>query len=228
MFERYNEKARRAIFFARAEASELGCEQIEADFLLLGIARESPSLAVHWLGANYGELRETADRLYARGKEIPTSVDMPLSNLSKRVLAYAGEEAERLTHKWIGTEHLFLGLLREPDTLAAKMLAARGGDITAVRASVAADEEPDKSTARVPAPASLGTVRVSLQEEDKTIALAMWRGRIPGIGEAVTIPDDAGDEVTYRIRDVIWHAKGEPTPILIVAEISIKVQRENP
>jgi hypothetical protein len=57
---------------------------------------------------------------------VSTSVDLPLSNESKRVLAYAAEEAERLAHKHIGTEHLFLGLLREKKSLAAQLLSERG------------------------------------------------------------------------------------------------------
>ena len=61
-------------------------------------------------------------------EKIATSVDLPFSNESKRVLAYAAEEAERLGHKHIGTEHLLLGLLREEKCLAAQILQERGAE----------------------------------------------------------------------------------------------------
>ena len=66
-----------------------------------------------------------------------TSVDLPLSNEGKRVLAYAAEEAERLSHKHIGTEHLFLGLLREEKCFAAELLRERGVTLSTVREELA-------------------------------------------------------------------------------------------
>ena len=66
-------------------------------------------------------------------EKISTSVDLPISNECKRVLAYAAEEAERLSHKHIGTEHLLLGLLREENFFAAQLLQERGLQLPAVR-----------------------------------------------------------------------------------------------
>jgi ATP-dependent Clp protease ATP-binding subunit ClpA len=70
---------------------------------------------------------------------VPTSIDLPLSTESKRVLAYAAEEAEMLNHGWIGTEHLFLGLLREESGLAATILRERGLKLESLREELARD-----------------------------------------------------------------------------------------
>ena len=124
MFERYTEKARRVIFFARYEASHYGSPYIETEHLLLGLLREDHPLARKVLGSAGPPSEPSIESIKRKisdrgmlGKESPTSVDLPLSNESKRVLAYAAEEAERLAHKHIGTEHLLLGLLREKNLL---------------------------------------------------------------------------------------------------------------
>lgn len=124
MFERYTEKARRVIFFARHEASEFGATYIETEHLLLGLLREDKALAHRFLDA-IGDKASIRKQVRARTparEKVSTSVDIPLSHECKRVLAYASEEAERLVHQHIGTEHLFLGLLREEKSFAAALL----------------------------------------------------------------------------------------------------------
>lgn len=135
MFERYTEKARRTIFYARYEASQFGSPQIEPEHLLLGLLRENQPLPegsqrpdVSWaLLVRHKEL--IRKRIYVHTTiraQVPTSVDLPLSKECQRVLAYAAQEAERLSHKHIGIEHLLLGLLREQDCFATKVLNERG------------------------------------------------------------------------------------------------------
>src|SRR5262249_40921284 len=101
MFERYTEKARRVIFFARYEASQFASPYIETEHLLLGLVREDKALALRFLrGAEFESLRGQIEAKSPAGnKPISTSVDLPLSNECKRVLAYAAEEAVRLSHK---------------------------------------------------------------------------------------------------------------------------------
>ena len=139
MFERYTEKARRTIFFARYEASQFGCPYIETEHLLLGVLREDKELAHRFLRdvAAVEEIRRQIESATTVGEKISTSVDLPLSNESKRVLAYAAEEAERLAHKHIGSEHLLLGLLREEKSFAAAILHERGVRISFVREALA-------------------------------------------------------------------------------------------
>src|SRR6516164_7148372 len=106
MFERYTEKARRVIFFARYEASQFGSPYIETEHLLLGVLREDKALTHRFLSDTPAEsLRRQIEAATTKGEHIATSVDLPLSNEGKRALAYAAEEAERLSHRHIGTEH---------------------------------------------------------------------------------------------------------------------------
>jgi ATP-dependent Clp protease ATP-binding subunit ClpA len=134
MFERYNEKARRVIFFARYEASQLGATQIEAEHILLGLIREDRKLAIRFLPhADVESIRKDIEgHTIARGP-ISTDIDLPLSNESKRVLSFAAEESEKLRHRHIGTEHLLLGLLREEDSMAGKILLGLGLRISDMR-----------------------------------------------------------------------------------------------
>ncbi|MGD0922363.1 MAG: ATP-dependent Clp protease ATP-binding subunit [Terriglobia bacterium] len=135
MFERYTEKARRVIFFARYEASQFGSPYIETEHLLLGLLREDKALTNRFLRshASIESIRKQVEGRTTIREKVSTSVDLPLSQECKRVLAYSAEEAERLTHKHIGTEHLLLGLLREDKSFAAEILHERGLRLPALR-----------------------------------------------------------------------------------------------
>jgi ATP-dependent Clp protease ATP-binding subunit ClpC len=139
MFERYTEKARRVIFFARYEASQFGSPYIETEHLLLGLLREDKALTNRFLRshASVESIRKQIEGHTTIREKVSTSVDLPLSNECKRVLAYAAEEAERLSHRHIGTEHLLLGLLREEKCFAAEILHERGLRLSAVREELA-------------------------------------------------------------------------------------------
>ncbi len=98
MFERYTEKARRTIFFTRYEASQFGSLYIETEHILLGLLRENREL-VRLLPQGSGEsIRKQIEAHTTFFEKVSTSVDLKLSNESKRVLAYGAEEAERLAH----------------------------------------------------------------------------------------------------------------------------------
>jgi catechol 2,3-dioxygenase-like lactoylglutathione lyase family enzyme len=144
MFERFNEKARRTIFFARYEASQFGSPEIEAEYILLGLLREDRALSARFLPSlNTTEgLHREIERHRRPGEKIPTFVDLPLSNECKQVLAHAAEESERLGHGHIGPEHLLLGILREEQSFAAKLLQRNGVDIQAVRKAIAESQLP--------------------------------------------------------------------------------------
>jgi len=138
MFERYTEKARRTIFFARYEASQFGSPQIESEHVLLGLLRENKALAgqVSRPGESWESIRKQIEAHTTVREEISTAVDLPMSGECQRILVHAAEEAERLSHNFIGTEHLLLGLLREPDCFAAKLLHERGVVLENARARV--------------------------------------------------------------------------------------------
>ena len=138
MFERYTEKARRVIFFARYEASQFGSPYIETEHLLLGLLREDKALALRFLGITSSEsIRKQIEAHTIVRDKIPTSVDLPLSHEGKRVLVYGAEEAKRLDLEHIDTEHLLLGLLREEKSFAAAILHERGLQFARVRDKVA-------------------------------------------------------------------------------------------
>ncbi len=139
MFERYTEKARRVIFFARYEASQFGAPAIEPEHLLLGLLREDKSLTTRFLvraQSSVDAIRKEVEGRSALREKISASVELPLSATTRRVLAYAHEESDRLQHRHIGTEHLLLGLLREEHSVAAEILLERGLRISAVREEV--------------------------------------------------------------------------------------------
>src|SRR4030081_2632799 len=138
MFERYTEKARRVIFFARYEASQFGSPYIETEHLLLGLLREDKALANRFLRSHAAieSIRKQIEAHTTIREKVSTSVDLLLSHECKGVLAYGAEEAERLSHKHIGTEHLLLGLLREEKCFAAEILHERGLRLSQVREEI--------------------------------------------------------------------------------------------
>src|SRR5438045_6990864 len=140
MFERDTEKARRVIFFARYEASLMGAPAIEPEHLLLGLMREDKTLTGRFFpraSVNIEAIRKEIEGRTLLREKISTSVELPLAPETKRVLAYAHEESDRLQHRHIGTEHLLLGLLREERSMAAEILFERGLRLAAVREEVA-------------------------------------------------------------------------------------------
>ena len=139
MFERYTERARRVIFFARYEASQLGSNSIETEHLLLGLIREGKGLTSRLFSKS--QLSMEGIRKEIEGKnvfqeKVSTSVDIPLSDESKRVLGFSSEEAERMLHNYIGTEHILLGLLREEGSVAATILLEKGMRLGVTREEV--------------------------------------------------------------------------------------------
>jgi ATP-dependent Clp protease ATP-binding subunit ClpC len=153
VFERYTEKARRVIFFARYEASQTGSRHIETEHLLLGIFRED-----HTFGARVGlpaiEAFRKQVEAAAVGEKIATSVDLPLSHESKRVLAYAAEECEEMRHKHIEVGHLVLGLLRLGEGTAVTFLKENGIQLESYREIVRSVE-----TTTEPAPVRRSPMR---------------------------------------------------------------------
>jgi quercetin dioxygenase-like cupin family protein len=139
MFERYTEQARRALFFARYEASQLGQRSIETEHLLLGLIREGkgmPGAILDRAHVPVEDLRREIEGRLPFQEKVATSVEIPFSSVTKRALQFAAEEADRLLHNHIGTEHLLLGLLREEQSVAAAVLMSRGLRLETVRESL--------------------------------------------------------------------------------------------
>src|ERR1700688_1066585 len=139
MFERYTERARRVLFFARYEASKLGSISIETEHLLLGLIREGKGLTSRIFARSHLSLENIRKEIEGRTvfrEKVSTSVEIPFSAETKRVLQFAAEEADRLLHNYIGTEHLLLGILREERCVAASILMEKGVRLNAVREDI--------------------------------------------------------------------------------------------
>jgi ATP-dependent Clp protease ATP-binding subunit ClpC len=141
MFERFNEKARRVVFFARYEASQYGSSYIETEHLLLGLWREDFNIrtVLKDISADSedSEIRREIERQIVRDDRFPTTVEVPLSAESKAVLLFAAEETERLGQRYVGTEHVLLGLLRVKNSLGARVARARGVEAEDLRKRLA-------------------------------------------------------------------------------------------
>jgi len=143
MFERFTEKARRVVFFARYEASQYGSSYIDTEHLLLGLWREDPAIRALLRDTQMdSEVRNEVERSIERGKPLPTSMEIPLSADGKKVLLFAAEEADRLGQRHVGTEHMLLGLLRVKDSVGARIARGRGVLIDEFRERLAKAPQP--------------------------------------------------------------------------------------
>lgn len=135
MFERYTERARRVIFFARYEASQYGSRYIETEHLLLGIIRERHH-TLHKLFPGQtnveSQIREEIERKSRRGERFPTSVEIPLTVECRKILQLAADVSDRLEHREINPEHLLIAILSMETCLATKILSARGLNVSRV------------------------------------------------------------------------------------------------
>lgn len=139
MFERFTEAARRALFFARYEASQMGGTSIEPDHLILGLIRKSKGLVPQILALSQispDAIRAEIKRRPVSKEKISTSVEIPFAAGANRALLYAAEEADRLMHDYIGTEHVLLGLLREEASGAPSILTMHGLRLNDVRNTI--------------------------------------------------------------------------------------------
>ena len=139
MFERYTEKARRAVFFARFEASQYGSEFIEPEHLLLGLLRENaPEFKASYFRESIAisDIRAELEKGMEKHPRTSTSIEILLADDSKRVLILAAEEAAILSHPLIGPDHMLLGLLRVEDCRAAQVLRGKGIELGNVRDTV--------------------------------------------------------------------------------------------
>lgn len=138
MFGKFTEKAQKALVLAQEEARRLNYNYVGTEQLLLGLIREGDGIAAKALGkigVNLEDVRNTVEDIIGRGDDSP-SEQVAFTPRVKKVLELSYDEARRLGHNYIGTEHLLLGLLREGEGVAAQVLESLGADIDGVRAHV--------------------------------------------------------------------------------------------
>jgi hypothetical protein len=227
MFERYTEKARRSIFFARYEASQAGSPVIATEHLLLGVLRENRELQ----GCLQIDTEKLAERLRTPivREKVPTAVDLPLDDICKRALAHAAEEADRLNHRHIGSEHLLLGIMREERGRAAQVLRKMGAPTVAeVRLAIVAsppkqETEPPAVEPKMPLPITVVFVD---EESGRELSVSPRFLGMPRIGEAIGVAAQGASE-HYRVVDVQWkYMEGAQPDRVVLTAVEVRMRKE--
>ena len=138
MFERFTEKAIKVIMLAQEEARRLGHNFVGTEQVLLGLIGEGTGVAAKTLksmGVNLKDARVEVEKIIGRGSGF-VAVEIPFTPRAKRVLELSWDEARQLGHNYIGTEHLLLGLIREGEGVAARVLENLGVDLNKIRTNV--------------------------------------------------------------------------------------------
>ncbi|MCX7799163.1 MAG: ATP-dependent Clp protease ATP-binding subunit [Fimbriimonadales bacterium] len=138
MWQRFTERARKVVFYAQEEAQKFGEGYVSTEHLLLGLVREQDSVAARVLdklGVSLSRIRTEVEKQLPRG-DVRNNQEMSLTPRAKRVIDLAYDEARNLNNNYIGTEHLLLGLIREGDGLAGRVLSKLGVDLERARREV--------------------------------------------------------------------------------------------
>jgi len=175
MWEPFTERARRSIVLAQEEAQRLGNNYIGTEHLLLGIISEGESVAakvLENLGVNLQKVRGEVEAIVGKGSQT-TQQEMVFTPRAKRVIELAFEEARALAHNYIGTEHLLLGLVREGEGVAARVLSNLGVDPSKIRSEITkllgveTAVAPQKERTKTPTLDSYGRDLTDLARENK-------------------------------------------------------------
>ncbi|CAN1318036.1 Chaperone protein ClpC1, chloroplastic [Linum perenne] len=196
MFERFTEKAIKVIMLAQEEARRLGHNYVGTEQILLGLIGEGTGIAAKVLksmGINLKDARVEVEKIIGRGNGF-VAVEIPFTPRAKRVLELSLEEARQLGHNYIGSEHLLLGLLREGEGVAARLLENLGADASNIRTQVirmvgesnevTANIGPNTRDTKMPTLEEYGTNLTKLAEEGKLDPVV---GRQPQIERVVQI-----------------------------------------
>jgi hypothetical protein len=216
MFERYTEEARHTIFFSRFEASRLGSSYIETEHLLLGLLREVISFRDGLPAGAAEQIRKRIEeRVPQPVQRTPTSVDLPLSQDSRRALAYAAEDCEALGNRHIDCCHLLLGLLHLETSTAAVLLREFGIDYAGYRELLA--QPPASPPLPVSAPA--GPLGKAAGDLEVLLATAIYLeekgGRLKGAGW--TRKEALGHLIDWAAAHQQWFARALTEPKLIAS-----------
>ncbi|CAN5517807.1 ATP-dependent Clp protease ATP-binding subunit [soil metagenome] len=169
MWQRFTERARKVVFYAQEEAQKFGEGYVSTEHLLLGLVREADSVAarvLEKLGVSLGRIRQEVEKQLPRGDARP-SQDMPLTPRAKRVIDLAYDEARNLNNHYIGTEHLLLGLIREGDGLAGRVLAKLGVELEKARREVMGLQDNDSQAKAGAGGRSSGAATIKTQTLDE-------------------------------------------------------------
>jgi len=139
MWDRFTERAKHVVSAAREEATRLGSEYVRTEHILLGLCREPDGIAARALenlGVDIDHLSAEIEQQVQRGSAVISGDEIAFTPRAKKVLELAVEEARRCNHNYIGTEHILLGLVKEGEGIAAKVLQDMKIDLDRVQAEV--------------------------------------------------------------------------------------------
>lgn len=191
MFEKFTDRARLVIMLAKNEAERLQHDQLDTEHVLLGLIKEGGGVAIRALrklNINPQTIQMQIERRVVLGNRRSYQREIPFSDLAKKVLEMAVYEAKELSHSYIGTEHLLLGLVREKNGLAGKLLRDSGIILDTLRDAILEMLAPGKSKARdkskTPALDAFGRDLTQMAEEGQLDPVI---GRIPEIERVIQI-----------------------------------------
>jgi excisionase family DNA binding protein len=182
-FDRFTKRARHVLVLAQEEAQRFQHNYVGTEHLLLGLIREGEGVAAEVLnnrGIEVDQMRQAVEAIIGRGKHIGLK-EVPLTPRAKKVIALAMDEAQRLNHRFIGTEHLLLGLLREADGIGAGLLQKFGLQLDQVRTTTLQilrqhQEAQEEAPADPSAPSEATTL---LAEDEPELSCASCGTRCP-------------------------------------------------
>ena len=187
MFERFTERARQVVVLAQEEARDLRHNYIGTEHLLLGLLREEEGVGAHVLdelGVSLDDVRAQVGEIIGRG-DVVTTGQIPFTPRAKKVLELSLREALTLGHNYIGTEHVLLGIVRENDGVAARILLGGGADADAIRDAVIRKVGPVPPRGAAPRPSGrLRRGRRSRLDRPATLIVLGWAlfGVAAGLG----------------------------------------------
>jgi Clp amino terminal domain, pathogenicity island component/UvrB/uvrC motif len=193
MFERFTNRARRVVVLAQDEARMLNHNYIGTEHILLGLIHEGGGVAakaLESLGISLQAVRAQVEEIIGHGPEPPPSGHIPFTPRAKKVMELSLRESLQLGHKYIGTEHILLGLIREGDGVAAQVLVKLGADLNRVRQQVIILLHGYQG--KEPSPSETAAGEHTLPSEVQA-RLDVVEGRLAALEQQVNIGPDTSD-----------------------------------
>jgi ATP-dependent Clp protease ATP-binding subunit ClpC len=225
MFERFTDRARKVMALANQEAQRFNHEYIGTEHILLGLVKEGSGVGANVLknlDVDLRKVRLEVEKLVKAGPEMVTMGKLPQTPRAKKVIEYAIEEARNLNHNYVGTEHLLLGLLREHDGVAARVLRNLGLKLEEVREEVlnllGASSEGDEAAAGGPlgagaaGPSGTGTTERANKGKSKTPALDSFGRDLTELAKEGTLDPVIGraNEIERLVQVLCRRTKNNP------------------
>jgi ATP-dependent Clp protease ATP-binding subunit ClpA len=215
MYERFTDRARKVMQLANQEAQRLNYEHIGTEHILLGLAKEGDGVAANVLknlDVDLRRIRLEVEKIVQAGPDRVQAGKLPQTPHARKVIEYSIEEARKLEHKYVGTEHLLLGLLREQEGVAAQVLVNMGLRLEDVREELlellgqTIDEEAEVTVLELPI-----EIQQTIRDLDAQIE-QLNREKEQAVAESdfekAALLRDRADKLRKRIEKIVTKARG--------------------